>query len=58
MDDTLSEDPPVNFDIDRMKASINSGYHELPHGMTIEEMREYICTTACYIKMRDFMLAN
>lgn len=52
------EDPPVNFNLERIKSSVESGYIELPYGLTIDEMREHITACAAYIKMRDAMRAD
>lgn len=35
-------DPPVNFDLERMKASLASGTITLPRGMSHEERREWL----------------
>lgn len=46
------EDEPVNFDLDRMKASIESGYITIPNGLTREELREFLMNSAKEIKER------
>lgn len=33
---------PVNFDLERMKKSLNSGFITLPKGLSREELREFI----------------
>lgn len=35
-------DPPCNFDLERMKASLESGTITLPPGQTGEERREFL----------------
>lgn len=35
-------DPPVNFDLDRIKASLESGTISLPRGQTASERREWL----------------
>lgn len=35
-------DPPVNFDLERMKASLASGTITMPPGMSHEERREWL----------------
>lgn len=37
-------DPPVNFDLERMKASLASGTITMPMGMSHEERREWLRT--------------
>lgn len=36
------QDPPFNFNLERMQAALNSGTISFPRGLTGEERREFI----------------
>lgn len=42
MSDTEDLDPPFNFDLEKITASINSGTINLPHGLSGEERRAFL----------------
>lgn len=50
MDD---EDGQVNFHLERIKASIDSGYITLPNGLSRKEMREWLRNEANRIRQKD-----